>query len=392
MPISKKIRDSITRTSWIRKMFEEGAILKSRYGPENVFDFSLGNPNLPPPKDFHPCVINAIQENQDGIHGYMPNSGFLSARQAVAEYVSKDHGIQLTAEHIIMTCGAAGAMNVILKAILNPDDEVICPSPFFVEYTYYVDNHGGILKPVPTNPDFTLNIDAISKAMSHKTKAIILNSPNNPTGQIYSQNSLEALAECLQAYQKDNGQIIYLISDEPYRKIVYDQMHVPSILSCYTESFICTSYSKDLSIPGERIGYLAVHPEATGIQDLLAAMAMTNRILGFVNAPALMQRVVAKLQHVSIDINQYKIKRDLLCDGLASFGYQLTKPLGAFYLFPRSPVKDDVAFVRELQKERILTVPGSGFGAPGHFRIAYCVDDQTIINAMEGFKRTIENM
>jgi aspartate aminotransferase len=288
-----------------------------------------------------------------------------------------------------MTCGAAGALNVMLKAILDPGDEVITPTPCFVEYRFYVDNHGGVLNMVPTNPDFTLDLEALEGAITPKTKALIINSPNNPTGQIYSAESLVALGELLTAKSKEFGRTIYLLSDEPYRKIVFDDTPVPSVFTCYSESIIATSYSKDISIPGERIGFAAVNPAAAHKEQLMAGMTLTNRILGYVNAPALMQRVVACMQGLSVDIGEYKRKRDLLCDGLADCGYEFTKPSGAFYLFPRTPIKDDVEFVKVLQEELILVVPGSGFAGPGHFRIAFCCDDNTIVNAMPGFQRAI---
>ena len=289
-----------------------------------------------------------------------------------------------------MTCGAAGALNVILKTILDPGDEVITPSPYFVEYKFYADNHGGILKTVPTKPDFSLDINAISSAINNKTKAVLINSPNNPTGRVYGKKSLIELGTILNDKSGKTGRTIYLISDEPYRKIVYDGVKVPSIFNCYRESIIATSYSKDISIPGERIGYIAVNPMAVFKENLINGMALANRILGFVNAPALMQRIIASIQGASVDISEYKRKRDILCNNLAECGYEFVRPSGAFYLFPKSPVPDDVKFVKALQDELILVVPGSGFGGPGHFRIAFCVDDDIIINSIPGFKRTME--
>ena len=390
MTIAKHIQTIISGSSWIRKMFEEGARLKAEHGAENVYDFSLGNPNLEPPETFRAALKQAAASSDPGVHGYMPNTGYPHVRKSVADYLCDEQKMRVTENEVIMTCGASGALNVILKAILDPADEVITPAPFFVEYTYYVDNHGGSLKTVSTKPDFNLDVDAVSDAITQKTRAVLINSPNNPTGQVYSKQSLNELASLLSEKGKELNRTLYLIADEPYRKIVYDGKKVPSIFQCYTESIIATSYSKDISIPGERIGYLAVNPEASYKKDLIAGMALANRILGFVNAPALMQRVVASVQGASVDISAYARKRELLCKGLEDCGYDFFRPPGAFYLFPRTPVPDDVTFVQALQEELILTVPGSGFGGPGHFRIAFCVADETIINAMPGFKRVME--
>ena len=392
MTISKNIKAILNKSSWIRRMFEEGTHLKEKYGSENVYDFSLGNPNLQPPEDFMEKLKNIVNTSGYGDHAYMPNAGYPHVRNSIAAFIAKEHQINIKGDEIIMTCGAAGALNVILKSILDAGDEVITPAPYFVEYGFYANNHGGILKTAPTNSDFTLNIKAIADAITKKTRAVIINSPNNPTGQIYSKASLAELGVLLKEAGKKMNTIIYLISDEPYRKIVYDDFTVPSIFKCYKNSIIATSYSKDISIPGERIGFIALNPEADDKQDLLAGMTLANRILGFVNAPALMQRVVAGIQGISVDISGYAKKRKLLCEGLADCGYEFIIPSGAFYLFPKTPIPDDVKFITELQKERILTVPGSGFGGPGHFRIAFCVDDKTIINSMPGFKRAIERI
>ena len=371
-------------------MFEEGARLKAKHGAAKVFDFSLGNPNLEPPDEFKAALREAVMNPGPGAHCYMPNTGLPDVCRSVADYLAQEQEMPVTAQEVIMTCGAAGALNVILKAILDQGSEVITPVPGFVEYAFYVGNHGGSLKTVPTRPDFTLDLDAISNAITPRTKAVLINSPNNPTGQIYSEADLNNLGRLLTDKGTKFNQTVYLISDEPYRKIVYDGLQVPSIFKCYPESIIASSYSKDISIPGERIGFLAVNPEATFKADLLSAMVFTNRILGYVNAPALMQRVVASIQGASVDISVYARKRDLLCDGLADCGYEFVKPAGAFYLFPKTPVSDDVQFVQALQDELILTVPGSGFGGPGYFRIAFCVDDDTIINAMPGFRRVMQ--
>jgi aspartate aminotransferase len=390
MTIAKKIEATLSESSWIRKMFEEGARLRAEHGAGNVYDFSLGNPNLKPPKKFRDSLIDTANSTVKGNHAYMPNVGFPYVRKSVAANVSVEQQAEVSEKEIIMTCGAAGALNVILKTILDPGDEVITPSPYFVEYKFYADNHGGILKTVPTKPDFSLDITAISSAINNKTKAVLINSPNNPTGQIYSKESLIELGTVLNDKGKKSGRTIYLISDEPYRKIIYDGITVPSIFNCYRESIIATSYSKDISIPGERIGYIAVNHDAAFRENLINGMALANRILGFVNAPALMQRIIASIQGASVDISEYQRKRDILCNNLAECGYEFVRPSGAFYLFPKSPVPDDVKFVKALQDELILVVPGSGFGCPGHFRIAFCVDDDIIINSIPGFKRAIE--
>jgi aspartate aminotransferase len=389
MTISKKIESIIAGSSFIRKMFEEGARLKKEYGAENVCDFSLGNPNVPPPEKFNEILREVVSTCGLDDHCYMPNTGYPLVCGSVAEYLSKEQRAPVTEKEILMTCGASGALNVALKTILDPGDEVLTPIPCFVEYKFYADNHGGVLKTVQTTADFELDLDAIAAAITEKTKAFLINSPNNPTGQVYSETNMKALGEILEKKSQEYKRTIYMISDEPYRKIVYDGVEVPSIFESYKESIIGTSYSKDISIPGERIGFVAVNPHATYRNDLLAAMAVANRILGYVNAPALMQRVVACMQGMSVDISEYARKREMLCEGLAGFGYEFVKPSGTFYLFPRSPIPDDVEFVDALKEERILVVPGTGFNGPGYFRIAFCVDDSTIKNALPGFERAI---
>jgi aspartate aminotransferase len=388
MTIAKKIETIIQRSSWIRKMFEEGTRLKALHGAQNVFDFSLGNPNVPAPECFEK-LLNETACTCCGEHGYMPNTGYPHVRQAVARYVSEEQGVDVGEGDIIMTCGASGALNVALKTLLDPGDEVLTPIPCFVEYGFYADNHGGVLKTVPTHPDFTLDLEAMENALTAKTKVVLINSPNNPTGQIYSRESLQALGELLQRKSVQLNRTLYLLSDEPYRKIVFDGHPVPSIFACYNNSIIGTSYSKDISIPGERIGFAAVNPAADYHDTVMGGMALANRILGFVNAPALMQKIIACLQGSSVDVALYQHKRDLLCQGLAEAGYDFTTPPGTFYLFPRTPIPDDVKFVQALQEELILVVPGSGFNGPGHFRIAFCVDDDTIVKALPGFKRVM---
>ena len=390
MTISKKIEDIIAGASFIRKMFEEGARLKAQYGADNVFDFSLGNPNLPPPEKFSELLRDTVDSCGLGDHCYMPNTGYPMVCGSVAEYLAEEQQAPVTDREILMTCGASGALNVALKTILDPGDEVLTPAPCFVEYKFYADNHGGVLKTVSSKPDFQLDLDAMTDAITAKTKAVLINSPNNPTGQVYPEKDLVALGALLEKKSKEYRRTIYLISDEPYRKIVYDGIKVPSIFTSYKDSIIGTSYSKDISIPGERIGFIAINPAATYKDELIGGMTVANRILGFVNAPALMQRVVACMQGMSVEISEYARKRELLCNGLAAFGYEFIKPPGTFYLFPRSPIADDVEFANALKEERVLVVPGSGFEGPGYFRIAFCVDDEVIKNSMPGFERAIK--
>jgi aspartate aminotransferase len=389
MSISEKIQEAIQRSSWIRKMFEEGARKKAEFGPDNVFDFSLGNPNLEPPAHLKKTLKELANDPREGLHAYMPNAGLPDTRKSVADYLSKQEALRFTLDDILMTVGAGGGLNVVLKTILDPGDEIIILSPFFMEYNFYIDNHQGIPKLVPTKSDFSPDLRAIEAAVTKKTKAVLVNSPNNPTGKVYSETDLKELGSLLEERSIKQGRAIYLVSDEPYRKIAYDEVGVPSIFNAYRESLVVTSFSKDLSLPGERIGYIAVHPDLSDKALVLDGLILCNRILGYVNAPAFMQRIVSHLLEVSVDIDQYKKKRDILWENLVSFGYEVEKPQGSFYIFPKSPIEDDVAFVSALQKENILTVPGIGFAGPGHFRIAYCVDDATIVNALPGFKKVI---
>lgn len=385
MAISQKMLAFAERSSWIRKMFEEGARLKAQYGADQVCDFSLGNPDLPPPAQYQEAVRKVTAAEGPGAHGYMANNGYPFVREAVAKQIAAEQGLAMGQDEILMTVGAAGAINVVMKALLDPGDEVLILAPFFVEYNFYVDNHGGVTKIVNTARDFSLDLAAIEAAITPKTKAIIINSPNNPTGQIYSATELAGLGAILARA----GQTIYLISDEPYRKIVYDGHTVPSIFKAYRNSLIVSSYSKELSLPGERIGYIAVHPEIEGKPQLLGAMTLANRILGFVNAPALMQRVVAELQGITVDCGVYARRRELFCKVLAEAGYEFVPPKGAIYLFPKSPIADDARFVVLLAEQRILGVPGRGFGMPGYFRLAFCVEDAVITRSAEGFKKAL---
>lgn len=380
------------RSSWIRKMFEEGARLKSQHGAEKVFDFSLGNPNLEPTSAVKNAIAEAARDTAPGVHAYMPNAGYPFARAAVAAKINEDEGLNLDERHLIMTVGAGGALNVILKAILNPGDEVIVPKPFFVEYVFYADNHGGKAILVPTKSDFSLDLDAIKAAITPQTAAVLINSPNNPTGKVYSEQDVQNLGNLLAQESKKIGRPIVLISDEPYRAITYDGVKVPSILKAYPNSIVASSFSKDLSLPGERLGYIAVNPAMEDAALTADGLVLANRILGFVNAPALMQRAVRSVLKEVVDVGVYKRRRDRLYNALTSFGYECVKPEGAFYLFPKSPLEDDVAFIALLQKKLILAVPGTGFGAPGYFRIAYCVSDETIEGSLSGFEQAIREL
>ncbi len=392
MPVANKIKGFMERSSWIREMFEAGHRLKAEVGPEKVFDFTLGNPDIEPPAEFKSVLREICEDDTPGVHAYTPtNAGWPQVRDQVAEYITDEYGQKFTGGDVVMTCGAGGALNVALKTILDPGDEVIVPKPYFVEYNFYVDNHNGVIRLVETNPDFSLNIDNIAAAATDKTRAVLINSPNNPTGVVYTEKNLKELSQLLEQMSSRVGRPVFLISDEPYRKIVYDGVSVPSVFTHYPYVLSLTSYSKDLSLPGERIGFLAAHPDVPQKQLLVSGLIMNNRILGFVNAPGLMQRVVGRLQGKCVDVNVYRKRRDVFVSGLREAGYELTVPQGAFYLFPRSPVEDDVAFIAKLQEENILAVPGTGFGGPGHFRLAYCVPDDVIERSLPGFKRALES-
>ncbi len=386
MAVSEKMKNFSEKSSWIRKMFEEGAKLKAEFGNKQVFDFSIGNPDVPPPSRFRQTMVEMAAKDTPGQHGYMPNGGYPWVREAIAARMSDEQEVEVDLGDILMCCGAAGALNVVMKALLNPGEEVILLTPYFVDYHFYVDNHGGIARVVQTDDEFNLDLQAIEDTLSDKTKAILINSPNNPTGQIYSAQSIQALGQLLEDAGEKFGTSIYLVSDEPYRKIIFDEYQVPPIFKLVRNSIVASSFSKDLSLPGERIGYVGVHPEADDQVALLNAMTLATRILGFINAPAFMQRVVAELQDATVDNSIYARRRELFCQLLSDAGYDFIEPKGAFYLFPKSPIEDDVLFCSYLQKQKILAVPGRGFGAPGYFRLAFCVDEDYIIRSADGFK------
>ena len=386
MPISRKVSEKLEMSSWIRKMFEEGLRMKQEHGADNVFDLSLGNPVVEPPAEVRQAIVSAANDSAAGLHRYMPNAGLADVREAVAKSLSAESGVELSTDQIIMVCGAAGGLNITLKTLLDPDEEVIAFSPFFVEYLFYSDNHGGKTVVVPTHEDFSLNFDALRKALTPKTKAVIINSPNNPTGVVYSREMLTELADTLRQHTSDTGNPVYLISDDPYKKIVFDGVETPNILELYENSIYITSHSKDLALPGERIGYVAVHPKCADGDNLMSGLIFCNRVLGFVNAPALIQRAIKNVQDVSVDAEIYRKKRDLLYGELTRIGYSVVKPQGAFYLFPKSPIEDEVAFVQKLAEKKVLVVPGRGFGSPGYFRISYCVPDKVLEGSIRGFE------
>lgn len=388
MAIAKKIQACIEQSSWIRKMFEVGDRLRAEFGAENVFDFTIGNPAVEPPPAFKQALQKLANNPIPGMHRYMSNAGYPETRSAVAQHLNKTSRHKLQAEHIIMTCGAGGALNVALKTVLNPGEEVIILAPYFVEYKFYIDNHGGKPVIVETRTDtFLPDPDAIAAAITPRTRAVILNSPNNPTGVIYPPEILDALNNVLEQKAREYSAPIYVISDEPYARLAYAGLSVPCIFNHIANSVVATSHSKDLALPGERIGYLAINPVLEDAHTFIEGAVFSNRVLGFVNAPALMQRLIADLQDESVDIGAYAHKRNLLYENLSAMGFEMVKPQGGFYLFPKSPLQDDVEFVKMAQEEKILLVPGRGFGAPGYFRIAYCIDLDIIERSMPAWER-----
>ena len=389
--ISRKVAADMEAASWIREMFEKGRRLKAELGADNVYDFSLGNPNAPPPLAFFDALRAVAGEHQPAQHRYMPNVGLDETRAAVARFISREYHATFSAEDVIITCGAAGGMNVTLRAICNPGDEVITLAPYFPEYRFYIEQAGAKMVMVQTDGDCQPDIAAIEAAMNERTRAIIVNSPNNPSGVVYSEQRCQALGELLACHDSPDHPV-YLALDDPYRRIIYDLDWCPTPARYYPRTVIVSSYSKDLSVAGERIGYVAVSNTVPDQRRVLGAMAMLNRTLGFVNAAAFMQRVVARCADACCDLDFYRGNRDLLCNALREYGYDLQMPGGALYAFPRTPVPDDTEFVDVLLRHNVLVVPGCGFGRPGYVRIAFCVERQTIERALPAFKAAIDEV
>ncbi|MDD3340181.1 MAG: pyridoxal phosphate-dependent aminotransferase [Lachnospiraceae bacterium] len=386
--IADKMVSFVKNSSVIRAMFEEGKIMADKYGAENVYDFSLGNPNVPAPKEVKEAILD-ILDNEDPVlvHGYMSNSGYEDVRVAIAEHINKTFDENVNPNNIIMTVGAAGGMNVIMKTLLNPGDEVLTFTPYFGEYRSYVSNYDGVLVEIAPNTDtFQPNLEDLEKKITKKTKALIVNTPNNPTGVVYSEETIIKLADILRKKEKELGIDIYLISDEPYRELAYDGVKVPYLTKYYENTIVGYSYSKSLSLPGERIGYLLIPDSVADAADMIAAANVANRILGYVNAPSLIQRVVGRCQDAKVDVPFYDRNRETLYNGLIEAGFSCIKPEGAFYLFVKSPVADEKEFCAAAKKHNILIVPGSSFGCAGFVRIAYCVAHETIVNALPGFR------
>ena len=390
MGISRKIREQMKGSSWIRRMFEEGIALKAEHGVENVFDLSLGNPILEPPSEFRTELLRLAGDEAPGTHRYMPNGGFPEVRAAVAENLAKETGLPFAGADVMMTCGAAGAMNVALRALLDPGDEVVIFAPYFAEYVFYIVHQGGTVRTAQCDESFLPDIDSLAAALTSRTRAVVINSPNNPTGVIYPAAVIASIGRALRDAERRHGSEIYLIADEPYRKLMFTDDPYPFIFEYHERSIVATSHSKDLGLAGERIGHLAVNPGDEGRSDFMDAATFALRTLGFVNAPALMQRVVARLQGASVDVGEYRRKRDFMYGALTGMGYECIEPQGAFYMFPRSPMADDEAFVALLQSKLVLTVPGVGFGTPGYFRVSFCVDDHTLEGSLPGFAEAFE--
>lgn len=392
--IAERMVGLVNNNSVIREMFEEGKRLAGIYGAENVFDFSLGNPSVPAPEELNRAVKDILDEEPSiFVHGYMSNAGYEDVRATIADSINRRFGTSFNQSNIIMTVGAAGGMNVIFKTILNPGDEVLTFSPYFVEYNSYVSNYDGKLVAIdPDTETFQTNIEDLERKITPKTKALIINNPNNPTGVVYSEETIKKVAAILDAKQKEYGTEIFIISDEPYRELAYDGVEVPYITKYYNNTIVGYSFSKSLSLPGERIGYLVIPDEVDDAEQMKTAAAIATRVLGFVNAPSLMQRAVARCIDAKCDVDSYNRNREALYNGLVKLGFECIKPQGAFYLFVKSPVPDEKEFCNVAKKHNVLLVPGSSFKCAGYVRIAYCVSYDTIINSLPRFAEIAQEM
>lgn len=390
--ISDKMKDLVANSSVIRAMFEDGKIMADKYGKENVYDFSLGNPSIVPPACVREAITDIVaNEPEMLVHGYMNNAGYEDVRANIADYLNKVHNTKFTQSNIIMTVGAAGGLNIALKAITNPGEEIMVIAPYFGEYNSYIKNVDGVKVVVsPDTDSFSINFKELEEKITPKTRAIIINSPNNPTGMVYSEKDIIKLAEILNKKQQEFNSVIYIISDEPYRELIFQGVDVPYLTKYYNNTIVGYSFSKSLSLPGERIGYLVIPNEADGFEDLFSAINTANRIMGFVNAPSLMQRVIGRVIGNTSDVSVYEENKNILCTALKEYGYEFVEPKGTFYMFPRSPIADDTEFCKIAKEYRLIIVPGSSFGCPGHFRIAYCVDKQTVLNSLDSFKQLAE--
>lgn len=387
--ISEKMKPFVQNNSAVRMMFEEGNRLRGIYGPDKVYDFSLGNPSVPAPECVKEAIIELVNEEEPTLlHGYMSNAGFEDVRQTIAESLNRRFGTSFAAKNLIMTVGAASGLNVILKTLLNPGEEVVVFAPYFLEYSNYIRNYDGkIVEVSPDTATFQPNLAELEQKITANTKAVIVNTPHNPTGVVYSEETIKKLASILEQKQKEFGSMIYLISDEPYRELAYDGVEVPYLTKYYANTIVGYSYSKSLSLPGERIGYLVIPDEVDGSEEMITAATIANRILGSVNAPSLIQKVIKKCVDAEVDVAAYDKNRIALYEGLKECGFECIKPQGAFYLFVKSPVENEKEFCETAKKYNILMVPGSSFACPGYVRLAYCVSYATIINSLPEFKK-----
>ncbi len=387
MSISIKLKKSMEKGSWIRKMFEEGILLKAKVGADKVYDLSLGNPIFEPPPKFMELLRSYVENPGVGLHRYMPNAGLSETRSAVAESLTNETGLTFSKEDIVMTCGAGGALNIIIKTLINPGDEIIVFAPYFAEYFFYADNHGGKCVVVEHDDKLMPKLSMLESLVTEKTKMVIINSPNNPSGVVYPTAVLTKLGQIIKKLETKYGRDIFIVSDEPYRKIIYKDDPYSHIYSAHSNTIVATSHSKDLGLAGERIGYVAVNPYHENKGEIIDGLTFSNRVLGFVNAPALIQHLVTNLQNETVNVEKYKQNRDFLWTQLTDIGYEVIKPEGAFYMFPKCPIQDDVQYVNKLRENNVLVVPGSGFGSPGYFRISYCVDENTLQGCIDGFRK-----